>query len=73
MDGGYGGRNEEEKGLLWKLPVVKSGHLGRLGPAFGVGAGCGFGFAVGLIGGLLLPIQLSCHLFMIIIDSAVLL
>ncbi|KAK4413470.1 hypothetical protein Salat_2759600 [Sesamum alatum] len=45
------GRDEEEKGLLWKLPAVKSKQLGKLGPAFGVGAGCGFGFAIGLIGG----------------------
>ncbi|GER27638.1 glycine-rich protein [Striga asiatica] len=45
------GRDEEEKGLLWKLPAVKSRQLGKMGPAFGVGAGCGFGFAVGLIGG----------------------
>lgn len=52
MNGRYGGRSEEEKGLLWKLPVLKSEHLGRLGPAFGVGAGCGFGFALGIIGGL---------------------
>ncbi|KAG8378572.1 hypothetical protein BUALT_Bualt08G0150800 [Buddleja alternifolia] len=45
------GRDEEEKGLLWKLPAVKYKQLGKLGPAFGVGAGCGFGFAIGLIGG----------------------
>lgn len=44
-------RDEEEKGLLWKLPPVRSKQLGKLGPAFGVGAGCGFGFAIGLIGG----------------------
>ncbi|KAL3641525.1 hypothetical protein CASFOL_016493 [Castilleja foliolosa] len=45
------GRDEEEKGLLWRLPAVKSKRLGKIGPAFGVGAGCGFGFAIGLIGG----------------------
>ncbi|KAL3845737.1 hypothetical protein ACJIZ3_003140 [Penstemon smallii] len=44
-------RDEEDKGLLWKLPAVKSRQLGKLGPAFGIGAGCGFGFAIGLIGG----------------------
>ncbi|KAL6512185.1 hypothetical protein OROGR_021782 [Orobanche gracilis] len=44
-------RDEEEKGLLWKLPAAKSRQLGNIGPAFGVGAGCGFGFAIGLIGG----------------------
>ncbi|KAL2497566.1 glycine-rich protein [Abeliophyllum distichum] len=42
---------EEEKGLLWKLPTMKSKQFGKLGPAFGIGAGCGFGFAVGLVGG----------------------
>lgn len=49
-------RNDDDgddvKGFLWKLPAVKSKQLGKLGPAFGIGAGCGFGFAVGLIGGL---------------------
>ncbi|PON60543.1 glycine-rich protein [Parasponia andersonii] len=44
-------REEGEKGLLWKLPVVKSKQLGKLGPAFGLGAGCGFGFGIGLLGG----------------------
>lgn len=53
MNGGrYGGRNQGEKGLIWQLPVLKSEYLGRVGPAFGVGAGCGFGLALGLIGGL---------------------
>ncbi|XP_057793861.1 uncharacterized protein LOC131010377 [Salvia miltiorrhiza] len=46
-----GGRDVEEKGLLWKLPPLKSNQLGKLGPAFGIGAGCGFGFAFGLLGG----------------------
>ncbi|GMN56490.1 hypothetical protein TIFTF001_025607 [Ficus carica] len=41
----------DEKGLLWKLPAVKSKHLGKLGPGFGLGAGCGLGFGVGLLGG----------------------
>lgn len=45
------GRNAEEKGLLWKLPPLKSNQLGKLGPAFGIGAGCGVGFAFGLLGG----------------------
>ncbi|XP_015889518.1 uncharacterized protein LOC107424277 [Ziziphus jujuba] len=44
-------REEDEKGLIWKLPVVKSKHLGKVGPAFGIGAGCGVGFGVGLLGG----------------------
>ncbi|KAJ4751354.1 glycine-rich protein [Rhynchospora pubera] len=43
---------DEEKGLLWKLPEVKSTELGKLGPGFGFGAGCGVGVGVGLFGGL---------------------
>lgn len=46
MNGG-----DEEKGLIWKLPVVKSKQLGKIGPAFGLGIGCGFGIGIGLIGG----------------------
>lgn len=50
--GGGGGRNDEEdKGLLWKLPEVRFKEFGKVGPAFGFGAGCGVGFGVGLIGG----------------------
>ncbi|KAH6763900.1 glycine-rich protein [Perilla frutescens var. hirtella] len=52
MNGGSSsGRDVEEKGLLWKLPPLKSHKLGKLGPGFGVGAGCGVGFALGLLGG----------------------
>lgn len=43
--------SDEDKGLLWKLPVVRTKQLGKVGPAFGVGTGCGIGFGVGLIGG----------------------
>lgn len=43
--------SDDDKGLLWKLPVAYSNKLGKLGPAFGLGAGCGVGFGVGLIGG----------------------
>ncbi|XP_055816668.1 uncharacterized protein LOC129886139 [Solanum dulcamara] len=42
---------DEEKGLIWKLPIVKSKHLGKIGPGFGFGIGCGFGIGIGLIGG----------------------
>ncbi|KAJ6291737.1 hypothetical protein OIU76_023760 [Salix suchowensis] len=42
---------EEEKGLLWKLPEVRFKEFGKVGPAFGFGAGCGVGFGVGLVGG----------------------
>ncbi|PKU74071.1 keratin-associated protein 19-2 [Dendrobium catenatum] len=45
------GNNGVNKGLLWRLPVVKSKNLGKLGPGFGFGAGCGVGVGVGLFGG----------------------
>lgn len=45
------GGGDDEKGLLWKLPVVKSNNFGKVGPAFGFGAGCGLGFGLGLLGG----------------------
>ncbi|XP_010252320.1 PREDICTED: glycine-rich protein [Nelumbo nucifera] len=48
---GEGPYGDGEKGLLWRLPVLKSKQLGKLGPAFGLGAGCGFGFGIGLLGG----------------------
>ncbi|OEL35189.1 hypothetical protein BAE44_0003794 [Dichanthelium oligosanthes] len=43
-----GGRR---RGPLWSLPVARSDVLGKLGPAFGIGAGCGVGVCFGLIGG----------------------
>lgn len=43
---------DDERGLIWRLPVVKTNDLGKLGPGFAIGAGCGLGFGVGLIGGL---------------------
>ncbi|PIA47049.1 hypothetical protein AQUCO_01400035v1 [Aquilegia coerulea] len=43
--------NEGEKGFLWKLPVLKTNQLGKLGPGFGFGAGCGVGLGFGLMGG----------------------
>ncbi|KAA8521122.1 hypothetical protein F0562_011725 [Nyssa sinensis] len=43
--------DDEGKGLLWKLPLLKSKQLGKLGPGFGLGAGCGFGLGFGLVGG----------------------
>ncbi|XP_019228611.1 PREDICTED: protein TRIGALACTOSYLDIACYLGLYCEROL 5, chloroplastic [Nicotiana attenuata] len=42
---------DDEKGLVWKLPIVKTKQLGKIGPAFGLGIGCGFGLGIGLIGG----------------------
>ncbi|XP_010063733.2 glycine-rich cell wall structural protein 1 [Eucalyptus grandis] len=50
--GGGGGDDGDDRGLLWKLPAVRSKQLGKLGPAFGVGAGCGLGAGLGLMGGL---------------------
>jgi hypothetical protein len=49
---------EEMKGLLWKLPEVKTTDLGKLGPGFGIGAGCGLGVGVGVFGGLIFLIIL---------------
>ena len=43
-----GGRR---RGPLWSLPVARSDALGKLGPAFGIGAGCGVGVGFGLLGG----------------------
>ncbi|KAH7443773.1 hypothetical protein KP509_02G050300 [Ceratopteris richardii] len=37
--------------ILWKLPVMYSTDLGRLGPGFGCGVGFGFGIGFGIIGG----------------------
>ncbi|KAK4753849.1 hypothetical protein SAY87_001953 [Trapa incisa] len=42
---------DDDKGLIWKLPAVRSKHMGKLGPGFGFGAGCGVGFGLGLMGG----------------------
>ncbi|KAL5703988.1 hypothetical protein ACHQM5_022472 [Ranunculus cassubicifolius] len=50
MNGGQRS-NVDEKGLLWKLPVVKSKQFGKVGPGFGFGAGCGIGLGFGLMGG----------------------
>lgn len=51
MDWNGGGGGGEEKGLLWRLPVLKAKDLGKVGPGIGFGAGCGVGFGVGLVGG----------------------
>ncbi|XP_031255527.1 keratin, type II cytoskeletal 5 [Pistacia vera] len=47
-----GRRDDEEKGLIWKLPQIKLKDLGKVGPAFGAGIGCGVGVGVGLVGGI---------------------
>ncbi|KAJ8763461.1 hypothetical protein K2173_002344 [Erythroxylum novogranatense] len=50
MNGYDAGRSEEEeKGLLWKLPEVRLKDLGKVGPGFGLDTGCGVGFGVGLV------------------------
>ncbi|CAL9122522.1 unnamed protein product [Musa textilis] len=41
----------KEKAFVWKLPVVKTGDLGKLGPGLSFGAGCGVGVGIGLFGG----------------------
>ncbi|XP_022974025.1 keratin, type II cytoskeletal 3 isoform X1 [Cucurbita maxima] len=51
MNGSRREGGEDESGMLWKLPVLKSSRIGRLGPAFGLGVGCGVGFGIGLVGG----------------------
>jgi hypothetical protein len=44
---------EEVKGLLWKLPEVKTTDLGKLVHGFGIGADCGVGVGVEVFGGLI--------------------
>ncbi|CAA7404579.1 unnamed protein product [Spirodela intermedia] len=44
-------RGGGEKGVFWRLPVVRSKELGKLGPGVGIGAGCGVGLGLGLFGG----------------------
>ncbi|URE09855.1 hypothetical protein MUK42_21659 [Musa troglodytarum] len=41
----------KEKAFVWKLPVVKTEDLGKLGPGLSFGAGCGVGVGIGLFGG----------------------
>lgn len=43
--------DDRNKGLLWKLPVIRTPELGKLGPGFGYGVGCGFGIGAGVVGG----------------------
>lgn len=47
---------EMDKGLIWKLPQLKFKEVGKVGPAFGLGAGCGLGFGIGLVGGIFITI-----------------
>ncbi|KAL5843121.1 hypothetical protein ACOSQ4_009079 [Xanthoceras sorbifolium] len=51
MDGYGTRRDDEDKGLIWKLPELGMKDLGKLGPAFGTGVGCGVGLGVGVVGG----------------------
>ncbi|KAJ8484228.1 hypothetical protein OPV22_016713 [Ensete ventricosum] len=46
-----GRRSKPAKGFVWKLPVVKTDDLGKLGPGLSFGAGCGVGVGIGLFGG----------------------
>ncbi|XP_026435316.1 chorion class B protein M3A5-like isoform X2 [Papaver somniferum] len=50
-DGRRERRDNDDKGLLWKLPVIKTNELGKLGPAFGIGVGFGLGVGIGFLGG----------------------
>ena len=43
--------DDEEKGLLWRLPKLQTRDWGKMGPAFGYGIGCGVGLGVGIVGG----------------------
>ncbi len=43
--------DEEEKGLLWRLPKLQTRDWGKMGPAFGYGIGCGVGLGAGIVGG----------------------
>ncbi|KAL9432234.1 hypothetical protein AB3S75_027284 [Citrus x aurantiifolia] len=43
--------NDDERGLIWKLPELKFKDFGKVGPAFGTGLGCGVGVGAGLVGG----------------------
>ncbi|WVZ15615.1 hypothetical protein V8G54_013181 [Vigna mungo] len=59
--------DDDNKGLLWKLPVIKSDQFGKVGPAFGIGVGCGLGFGAGFLGGLLLNPPLHLLQFRILV------
>ncbi|XP_031263931.1 uncharacterized protein LOC116122165 [Pistacia vera] len=43
---GNGRRDDELKGLIWKLPQIKLKDLAKMGSAFCVGTGC----SIGLVG-----------------------
>ncbi|RRT56609.1 hypothetical protein B296_00028440 [Ensete ventricosum] len=45
-----GRRSKPAKGFAWKLPVVKTEDLGKLGPGLSFGAGCGVGVGAGFPG-----------------------
>jgi hypothetical protein len=53
--------DDEQKGLLWRLPKLETADLGKLGPGFGYGIGCGFGVGAGVIGGLFVFLFLVHH------------
>ncbi len=54
--------DDEQKGLLWRLPKLETADFGKLGPGFGYGIGCGFGVGAGVIGGLFFLVHHSPHL-----------
>lgn len=43
--------DDDERGLLGRLPKLRSRDWGNIGPAFGYGIGCGVGLGAGIVGG----------------------
>ncbi|KAG0554320.1 hypothetical protein M758_12G084700 [Ceratodon purpureus] len=43
--------DDDRRGMLWRLPKLRSRDWGTLGPAFGYGIGCGVGLGAGIVGG----------------------
>lgn len=44
-------RDDDERGIMWRLPKLQTKDWGKLGPAFGYGVGCGVGLGAGIVGG----------------------
>ena len=43
--------DDDRKGIMSRLPKLRTHDWGTLGPAFGYGIGCGVGFGAGIVGG----------------------
>jgi hypothetical protein len=61
-----GDDDDSKRGLAWKLPLVKSKELGKIGPAMGYGIGCGFGLGAGIIGGFASIAHFYIHQFLLL-------